>query len=406
VRILLCNNRVQGGSGTDAMVDLEASCLEASGHEVSRFERRNEELSTGPLTARLSTWLQLYWPARAAQRLQRHAAAFRPDVVHVHNAFPLLTGFVYEVARHLPRCVTVQSLHNYRAFCPQSYAFRAGHSCELCRGRAFLPCAVYRCYRNSFSASAATVALRWAERLRGRPLGFEADLFVAVSRHVAGVHVRLGLPASDVHVLPNAAQDLAALAAGEPAAVGRPRRLVYVGAMLDAKGIWRLLPLAAALPEMEVHAIGAGPEAQSWTAAARAQGLRNVVAHGYQPPPATAALWRMASLTLVPSAWDEPFGLSAAESFSLGIPVLTTGAGGLADIVSHDRDGIVDSFADPGAMARNIRALFDDPARYARLCASARVRYNEEFSPAAYQARLQDFMEGPVARRLAERTAA
>jgi glycosyltransferase involved in cell wall biosynthesis len=58
----------------------------------------------------------------------------KPDVVHFHNTFPLISPAAYYACRDLGVPV-VQTLHNYRLFCPAATFFREGKVCEDCLGK-------------------------------------------------------------------------------------------------------------------------------------------------------------------------------------------------------------------------------------------------------------------------------
>jgi glycosyltransferase involved in cell wall biosynthesis len=61
-----------------------------------------------------------------------------------------------------------------------------------------------------------------------------------------------------------------------------------------------------------------------------------------------------ASVLLVPSLWDEPFGLVAAEAQAAGTPVLATRRGALPEVVDDGRSGL---FMDAHDLAGGCRAL-------------------------------------------------
>ena len=103
-----------------------------------------------------------------------------PDVVHVHNLFPLLSGSV-------PRPPTagvpvVWTVHNRRLRCVAGGHFRDGAPCRQCRPGWRIPGIVHRCYAGSTAAS----ALR--ERIQLAVPGDRRDgvVPVAISRHMAG----------------------------------------------------------------------------------------------------------------------------------------------------------------------------------------------------------------------------
>ncbi len=398
MKVLIVNNFVREGSGIDASVELEARILADRGHSVGLLRRDNADLATAGSAARAAmlAWSLYSLPVRA--ELGRRLEVERPDLVHLHNLVPFVTGAAYDACRRrgVP---TVQHLRNYRAFCPSSYAFRAGKPCDACDGTAFAACLLHRCYRGSPLASSGLVAARWIDWAKGRRSGYDADLYIANSRHTADRHVARGLvdPAT-VHVLHNAAEDLSALLRAGAADAGRhgdartARRLVYVGSLISAKGVWMLLDLATALPEFELHVVGAGPVGPALVHSARQRRLPNVVFDGLLEGAAKAAVWAGSFLTVVPSLWDEPFGLVVPESYSLGIPVLATTRGGLAETVTDGVTGVRLDESDVSDAAARVRALWDDQARYATMRTAARTDYERRFKPDVFATRLEELL--------------
>jgi glycosyltransferase involved in cell wall biosynthesis len=354
---------------------------------VELFSRDNAAFDEVRGMGRLRLLLSTLYALGVRSELRARLARERFDVVHVHNTVPLLTGAVYDALRGSGVRV-VQHLHNYRFACPASYAWRRGRPCAACRRTAFLACVPYRCYRGSGAASLLLVAARWLDALRGRPLGAEAARWLAVSEAVRAQALKAGLAADRVVTVENPAEDLATLCRPVPPAQ-RPARLVFVGSLIAPKGVHRLLPLARALPEYEVVVIGTGAEEAALRAAAQREGLANMRWAGLQTGGAKAGLWAPAFLTLVPSEWDEPFGLVAAESAALGIPVLASAVGGLAGIVQDGRNGYRVDFGAPERVAELVRALRADGPRYEVLSRQVRQDYEQRYSEAVFAARLE-----------------
>ena len=124
-RVLLVHNRYQQRGGEDAVVDAEAELLRQHGHHVERYERHNDEVaSLSPL--RLATGT--LWSRRTRRDLPAVAAAFAPDLLHVHNSFPLISPSVHAAAHNL-RLPVLQTLHNFRLLCPQGTLLRDGRVC-------------------------------------------------------------------------------------------------------------------------------------------------------------------------------------------------------------------------------------------------------------------------------------
>ncbi len=107
---------------------------------------------------------------------------------------------------------------------------------------------------------------------------------------------------------------------------------------------------------------------------------RSVTFSGIVAPEDVPPLLDGASLVVVPSRWDEPFGLVALEAALMARPVVATRAGGLVEVVTHGETGVIVDKDDPDALAGAILDLLADPARADRMGIAARVRARERFS--------------------------
>src|SRR5438270_4641614 len=124
MRVLQVHNKYLRGGGEDTVADLEAGMLRDRGNDVERLLVSNEELN-GASAARLAwTAASLTWSAYGYSVLRQRIAQFRPDIVHVHNTFPLLSASVFWAARRL--VPVVHTLHNFRITCANALLLREG----------------------------------------------------------------------------------------------------------------------------------------------------------------------------------------------------------------------------------------------------------------------------------------
>ncbi len=91
-------------------------------------------------------------------------------------------------------------------------------------------------------------------------------------------------------------------------------------------------------------------------------------------------LLRDATVAVVPSVWQEGFGLAALEPMSLGRPVVASRAGALPEIVRDGETGLLVPPGDVAALADALRQLLADPALCRRMGAAGRARVRAEFS--------------------------
>ena len=115
---------------------------------------------------------------------------YRPDVVHVHNTFPLISAAVLYACRDASVPV-VATMHNYRLVCASGNLLRQGAVCHDCLHRLPVRGLVHGCYRGSRAATAPLVVANVAHRKAWRSL---VAAYVFISAAQRDLHLSLDLP--------------------------------------------------------------------------------------------------------------------------------------------------------------------------------------------------------------------
>ncbi|WP_181784523.1 glycosyltransferase, partial [Pseudonocardia pini] len=233
LRILVAHNRYRSAqpSGEDRVVDRECTVLAEAGHEVVRFERRSDDIAAMPLVDRALVPVRVPWNPGSRHDLRARLRAVRPDVVHLHNTFPLLSASV------LAACVdegvpVVATLHNYQQVCPTGTLYRDGADCVECVGRLPLPAVRHGCYRGSRVASVPVAVARGVTR---RVWWSHVDRFLCVSASQRDILVAAGMPADRLRVKHNFVPDPGSVRSG------RGEHVLYLGRMSAVKGLATLM---------------------------------------------------------------------------------------------------------------------------------------------------------------------
>ena len=150
MRILIAHNAYQQKGGEDSVVETEATLLRSHGNEVAVYSRHNDDING---MSRIDLARQTLWSSRTERDIAKWVADFRPDVIHAHNTFPLISPSLY-LAADRANVPLVQTLHNFRLFCPQAMLLREGKVCEDCLGKLPWRGVVRGCYRGSQTQSA------------------------------------------------------------------------------------------------------------------------------------------------------------------------------------------------------------------------------------------------------------
>ena len=147
--------------------------------------------------------------------------------------------------------------------------------------------------------------------------------------------------------------------------VPRQRDLVFVGRLVSDKGVDRLVAALGLLAVRGVHAtltiVGDGPEMPALERQAVVAGVADRIRFvGWQVRNELVSTLNQHRVLVVPSVWEEPFGVVVLEGLACGCVPLVTRSGGLPDAVGDC--GLVVARDDPGALADGIQALLADEA--------------------------------------------
>lgn len=335
MKVLLLHNCYQLVGGEDAVVQAEKALLEANGHQVALLEISNAEIVG--VWGKANAAVSAIYSAASKQRVSVEIANFRPDVVHVHNFFPLLSPSVYDACRDAGVPV-VQTLHNYRLGCPNALLLRDGKVCEDCLGKTMpWPGILHGCYRGSRAQSAVTAAMLAVHRLRGT-WSERVDAYIVLTAFQKEKMVQAGLPREKIHIKPNYIFD--------PKLFGNSRELddyaLFVGRLSQEKGV-AILVEAYLQNDLRIplKIVGDGPVREVLEVRVQTAGFKDAIEFlGWQDKSTVLKLMGGAQFLIVPSIWYETFGLTMIEAFACGLPVLASRLGSMAEIVENGITGL------------------------------------------------------------------
>jgi glycosyltransferase involved in cell wall biosynthesis len=88
--------------------------------------------------------------------------------------------------------------------------------------------------------------------------------------------------------------------------------------------------------------------------------------------------------------------VSILEAFAAGLPVVTTPAGGIPELVRHEETGLLVPCGEPAAMASAVAGLLEDPPRALALARRAREEAERHAWPRLRRAWAAAYGEGPA----------
>lgn len=362
-RILIAHNKYQQKGGEDSVVESEVAMLRARGHEVHEFIRSNDELTGMSMASAAASAL---WSRDSSRRLKEALLASQADVLHVHNTFPVMSPSIYWTADAMGVPV-VQTLHNFRLACPQAMFLRDGHICESCIGKVPWRAVVHKCYRGSAAQSAVSAAVLTVHRAMGTYTS-KVSRYIALNEFCRAKFIEMGLPAERIAIKPNSVKPMA-----EPCWEGRAGG-VFVGRLSHEKGIGTLLSAMDRLPGADVRVVGGGDLAEEASAKLGARYL------GFQALPEVIALMRRSAFMVLPSIWYENFPRTIVEAYSVGVPVIASRIGALAELVEHERTGLLVNPGDPADLASKLQWALSHPTEMLEMGRRAFEKFSSEYS--------------------------
>jgi glycosyltransferase involved in cell wall biosynthesis len=371
--VLVVHNRYRSEqpSGENNVVDAEVTLLAEGGHQVSLFERRSDDIAAMPLPRKAAVPLMVPWNPAVRKELAARLRASRPDVVHIHNTFPLLSPSVVAACADAG-VPAVATLHNYTMVCPPGTLHRDGRICTDCVGGSPLPAVKHGCYRGSSAATLPMAASMIANRRRWWT---GVSRFFCISAAQRDLLVSAGMPGERMVVKHNFVTDPGVRRTGDG------KHVLFLGRVTEEKGIgllmraWEQLGGALGVP---LVIAGTGPmqdEVAAWAAA------RDDVSYvGLRNKAECRALTADAVAVVAPSTWLEAFGLVVVEAMAAGVPTVAAAHGAFPELVEDGVTGLLHTPGDAASLADRLRAVVGDRNR--EMGDAARVRYEKDFTPA------------------------
>jgi glycosyltransferase involved in cell wall biosynthesis len=375
LKILLLHNSYKQSGGEDLVVQRESSLLAAAGHHVSTYFRDNGEIDERSLVRKIATGTKAVWAEDSYRQLSAILRREKPDLAHFHNTFPLISPSAY-YACHRARVPVVQTLHNYRLFCPAGTFFRSGGICEECLEHSLWHSVKHGCYRDSCAGTAAVALMLAAHRTFGTWKN-AVNCFIAVSEFVRGKFVAGGLPPCRVFLKPNFVHP-------DPDERSTPGSYAaFVGRLSAEKGLRTLIAAWANLENrIPLIIVGDGPLRAELERDALRRGLCKVRFDGYLPEKKTLAVMKGARFLVFPSEWYETFGMAVIEAFACGVPVICPRLGAMQDLVADSRTGL---FYDPGDfvdLSAKVDWAWTHTQELAEMGRAARAEYEAKYTAA------------------------
>jgi glycosyltransferase involved in cell wall biosynthesis len=383
MKVLQIHNKYRFRGGEEAVMEWTTGLLKRKGIEVDMITRESTGLDANFFT-KFRAFASSIYSLSAYRFIARLIRNTPPDVVHVHNLYPLLSPSVLTACRRAGIPV-VMTCHNYRLICPIGVYIRNGKTCEaFCHDREYL-CFLRNC-RGNFLESGA-YALRSAFARRFKLFEENVTIFITLTQFAKDCFKKSGIPEEKIMVLPNSVN----IDYGQSTQVNKKEYIAYVGRISPEKGIETLLK-AARVTGLPVRIAGDYSTAEGFVTSAPS----NVTFVGFLSGETLGEFYRKASFLVFPSICNEMFPLTLLEAMQVGLPVISSMIGGLPEIVNN---GVTGMFFEPGNskdLANKMRLLWHDHALRLQLGQAGREKFLRDYSEDLYFRQLMAIYEKAI----------
>lgn len=376
MRILQIHNHYGGYSGESAVLEAQESLLQKYGHEVMLYTKTSVKLDQMMFGKGRAFFTGIYNPA-AVREVDRQLAEFRPDIVHIHNLYPLISPAILPSIRKVGVPV-VMTVHNYRLVCPNGLFYNSSGICERCAGGREWSCVRFNCEKSLSKSLGYALRNAWS-----RMAGYyrdNVDAFLCLTEFQKLKLVENGFAEERCFVLPNFFQGKYS---PDYEKKMRGSYVAFAGRISREKGIGLLYDAARDLPDIPFKLAGAVSDESL------VEGKPdNVEFVGMLKGDRFHAFYEDAALFLLSSIWYEGFPMVILEAMNHGLPIVAPRLGGVPEIVD---DGVCGSLYDAGDrndLVKKLAQIWNDSSRIHTMSASAHEKLGKYYLPDIYYDKL------------------
>ena len=349
MRTLIVHNAYGKYSGEEAVVDAIRCVLESRGQEVSMFRRSSEELADS-FCGKLKGFAAGVYSRNGVKGMREALERVKPDVVNVHNVFPLISpAALFECKK--ARVPVIMTIHNYRLMCPTGLFMRDGRPCEDClQNRNEWNCVKYNC-EHSWGKSIGYALRNYVAR-QTKAFADCVDAFSCITDFQREKLIEAGFSESKIKVNPNFLD----VNKEERPSFNQGEYVAYCGRLSHEKGYDILIEAARKLPSVEFRFAGAKREAETLPE------LPNIKYLGYISGADYQRFVSNARFIVMPSRCYEGFPMAILEAAAQGKPCIGPDHGSFSEIIGKGATAIGKLF-EPGNiedLAQKVRELWDN----------------------------------------------
>lgn len=379
MKILAIHNfhRKGSASGDDQVYKSETALLKSHGNTVVKYTVSNDEFDNAGIIGKLLTTFGMLWSFKNYKGVKAIIEKERPDVVHIHTFFPLLSPSILYAAKR-SGCPVVTTLHDTRFVCPCSTSLRGTQLCNECGDGHYFRMCKYGCFKNSKLQSLIVAFIFKYHRIR-KSFYKQIDKYICLNANQIQLLENIDFDSKKIvkkyNFVPDAEANLKEIKIDNIP----DRYAVFYGRIGEEKGIRILMKIWEQLLDIPLVVMGGGPlegEFKAW-----ANTKENVYFLGYTQHDKCLSIVKGGEFVVFPSIWYEGCSMVEIETESLGNALVATDLGFSVEAIENGVNGFKIPLGDVDGFVNCIRELWKKPELCKKMGINARNDYEKKYMP-------------------------
>lgn len=353
MKIFQIHNKYNFYGGEDAVVDEEAKLLRSKKHNVIQIFRDNKK-EIKNISDKILILKNLSYSNKSKEILiEKFKNYGRPDLVHIHNIFPLWTYSIFEFLKE-QNIPAVYTLHNYRIILDKINLFNKE----------------FKNY-GYFKNSSWITHLIFRHMNKKKFLLNNIDAFITHTKFTRNIFIKNGIDSKKISIKPNFVQNKP----NHFLSIRKKNNAIYASRLSKEKGILTLLNASKKI-NLKLDILGDGPLKKKIN-----KDNSNIKFHGNLSRKKVQKYIRNSKFLIYPSEWYEIFGMTVIEAFNQGTLVLASNTGSIQSIITDKVTGLLFEPGNTEDLINKINWIKNNPIKCDKIVKNARKEFLKKYTP-------------------------
>lgn len=377
MKILAIHNyhRKGSASGDDIVFRNETDLLETKGNIVIRYTISNDVFDNSSIFKKIINMFGIFWSFKHYNAIKKIIRSKRPDIVHIHTFFPLLSPSVLYAAKRLG-CKVVVTLHDTRFICPCATSLREKQICNVCGDGKYYRMCKYHCFKGSRVQSFIVACVFTYHRIR-KSFYKQIDCYICLNDQQINLLKHYGFDSKKIVKKYNFVLDKNIQIDHQK--ILPERYVVFYGRIGEEKGIHVLKKIWENLSQIPLVVMGSGPLEEELTEWAKWH--NQVYFLGYVQHEECLSIVKESEFVVFPSIWYEGCSMVEIETENIGKALVATDLGFSSEAIENGVNGYKVSPGDIDGFVSIIKRLWNNPDECIRMGKNARSDYETKYMP-------------------------